>query len=278
MDLTNKRCFLTGCASGIAKHMAGVLYARGAQLFLTDINLESLTSQVAFNKWDRARVHTHRLDVRDSAQWEEGLDAATAAMGGLDYVFNIAGVSMGRNAYDCTPKDIDFILDINAKGTIYGTCAASRRMAAAGGGHIINIASLAGFAPTPGMGLYCASKFAVRGFSMSILQELKAKNIYLSCICPHAVDTPMLEQEALEPEASLSFSGNRILTVHDVERAILRAIEKKTPEILIPGGEPKLLFRIATAWPAQLAFIMPLFAKQGIKKQTAYRESMQTKK
>lgn len=277
MQLTGKTCFLTGCASGIARHMAGVLYERGATLFLTDINLEALAAHAEQQGWDRARVHLHRLDVRDAAQWEEALDAATAAMGKLDYVMNIAGVSLGRYAHECTPKDIDFILDINAKGVIYGTCAAARRMVAAGGGHIINIASVAGFAPVPGMSLYCASKFAVRGFSMSILSELKPLNVAVSCICPDAVDTPMLHQEAHEPEAELSFSARKILTVHDVERAILKAMKDKTPEIIMPGGEPKLLFRIATAWPVQIMPLLPLFHKKGRAGQAAFKSKLTTK-
>lgn len=273
MDLTNKRCFLTGCASGIGRHMAGVLHAHGAHVFLTDIDIETLQAQASEAGWEPARVELAQLDVRDAARWETVLDAATAH-GPLDYVFNIAGVSLGRYCYDCTPKDIDFVLDINAKGVIYGTCASSRRLVAAGHGQIINIASVAGLAPVPGMSLYSASKFAVRGFCMSVLGELREKGVYLSCICPDAVDTPMLHQEAYEPEASLSFSSNRVLTVHDVERAILSAMEKKTPEILLPGGGPKLLFRIATAWPAQIAFLLPLFKRKGIKQQEAFKKKL----
>ena len=271
MDLASKRCFLTGCASGIGKHMAGVLYARGAHLFLTDLNLEALTSQVAQAGWDRSRVHLYRLDVRDAIQWDHAMNDATAKLGGLDYMFNIAGVSMGRYAHECTPKDIDFVIDINTKGTLYGTSAAARRMVAAGSGHIINIASLAGLAPTPGMSLYCASKFAVRGYCMAILSELKPHNVAVSCICPDAVETPMLHQEALEPEAAISFSCDRILTVQDVERAILTAMEKKTAEILIPGGSPKLLFRFITAWPVQAMRLLPLFQRKAERQQQAYK-------
>lgn len=274
MSVAGRSFFLTGCASGIGRHMAGVLHDRGARLFLTDIHLEALTSHAAHAGWDPARTHLHRLDVRSSGEWESALDAATEQLGGLDYLMNIAGVSMGRYSYECTPKDIDFVMDINTKGVLYGTCAAARRMVAAGQGHIINIASVAGLAPVPGMSLYCASKFAVRGFSLSILSELKAKGVSLSVICPDAVDTPMLHQEALEPEASLSFSADRILTVEDVERAILKAIEKKTPEILIPGGGPKILFRIATAWPVQIGFLMPLFQKRGVDRQAAFKKKL----
>lgn len=274
MDLAGKSCLLTGCASGIGRRMAQTLHDRGARLTLTDVNLESLTSQAAHAGWDRERVRLLRLDVRDPVGWESALDEAEGAFGPLDYLMNIAGVSMGRFCHECSPKDIDHILDINAKGVIYGTCAGARRMVAAGRGHIVNIASVAGFAPVPGMSLYAASKFAVRGFSLSVAGELNERGVYLSVICPDAVDTPMLHQEALEPEASLSFSADRILTVEEVERAILRAMEKKTVEVLLPGGAPRLLFRIATAWPTQLNFLMPMFHKRGKDRQAAYRAKL----
>ena len=127
-------------------------------------------------------------------------------------------------------------LDVNSKGVIFGTQAAVRVMLEQGHGHIINIASLAGVAPVPGLALYSASKFAVRGYTLAAAFELREKNIKVTAICPDAVQTPMLDQQVNREEAAMTFSGSASpLTVEDIARAVFeRALPKAPLEITLP--------------------------------------------
>ncbi|MBI1318745.1 MAG: SDR family NAD(P)-dependent oxidoreductase [Candidatus Hydrogenedens sp.] len=270
-------CLLTGCASGIGRHMANVLHARGAKLMLTDLDIERLDAQVAEARWKPEQVQTRRLDVRDPAAWETVVAETVDTFGGLDLCLNIAGVTTGRFIRDADPKLIDFIMDINAKGMMYGTHFAARHMAEQGSGVIVNIASAAGLIPVPGMSLYSASKFAIRGFSMACAFELEKHGVHVSCVCPDAVATPMLDAESFEPESMLSFGGNKILTVEEVERAIIDdAIGKRKKEVILPYSM-NFLARFCTAFPSVMGKITPYFEKKAQQKQERFRQQAEAR-
>src|SRR5205823_4569252 len=102
-------------------------------------------------------------------------------------------------------------------------------------GHIINIASMAALAPIPGISLYSASKYAVRGFSLAAAQELRAHGVYVTVVCPDAVQTPMLDAQLAHDEAAATFSGPRLLTVEEVGRAIIgQGLARRPLEIYLP--------------------------------------------
>jgi len=272
MSLQGRVCLLTGCASGIGRHMANVLHVQGAKLLLTDVDIERLNAQVLAAGWKQDQVMTRQLDVRDPAAWEGAVDATVAAFGQLDICMNIAGVTTGKYIHEAAPKMIDWIMDINAKGMMYGTHYAAKHMVPRGEGIIINVCSAAGLIPVPGMSLYSASKFAVRGFSLACAMELEKHGVHVSCVCPDAVATPMLDAEAFEPESMLSFGGNTILTVEEVERAIMdQAIAARKIEVLLPYSM-NFLARATTAMPVLAGKLMPLFEKKAREKQRRFRE------
>lgn len=275
MDLRGKACVLTGCGSGIGKHMMGVLHAAGARVFATDVAEGPLAEAVTALGGPSENLRTQVLDVRDAAQWESVLHNAHGAFGRVDILLNIAGISHSAYIHEADPVWLAHHVDINLKGVMFGTHYAAKIMVAQRAGHIVNIASLAGLCPVPGMSAYSASKFGVRGFSISVADELRAHNVFVTAICPDAVATPMLDHEALEPEAALSFSGNRILTVQDVEHAILHgALGKRKQEVILPRSMAGLA-RLVTAWPSALMPLLPLFRARGQKNQAAYRAALQ---
>jgi 3-oxoacyl-[acyl-carrier protein] reductase len=118
---------LTGCASGIGRHLAGALSARGHRIVATDLDDAALTREAEARRWDRGRVILRRLDVRSEEDWEAALDAAHAH-GGLDVVMNIAGYLHPAYVADVAARDVDLHLDVNVKGVVLGTRAAARRM------------------------------------------------------------------------------------------------------------------------------------------------------
>ena len=142
---------LTGCASGIGLHLAQQLVRAGHRLLVTDINDEALVTQ--FAQFPATQVLVSRLDVRDAAGWEAVLEQAEERLGGLDVVMNIAGYLRPGYIHQIEVEEIARHLDINTTGVVLGTRAAARRMVRRGGGHIINIGSLAALAPVPGLSL-----------------------------------------------------------------------------------------------------------------------------
>src|SRR5512140_832623 len=180
-----KHHLITGAASGIGLELARTLLARGDAVLACDVNtapMEQLRPHTAAPN----QLQITQLDVRNPAQWEFALQTASRLWPRIDTVMNVAGVMHVDALADIQNSDVDLHLDVNTKGTIFGTQAAFRVMRNQAPddrhvrGHIINIASLAGLAPLPGLALYCASKFAVRGYSLAVAGELKQHGISLT--------------------------------------------------------------------------------------------------
>ncbi|MDI1450894.1 SDR family oxidoreductase [Polyangium sp. 6x1] len=254
---------LTGSASGIGAHMTGVFARRGDTVFATDVNLAALEKRAAEGAWG-TNVRLVKLDVREAADWEAALDRAEREGAPPDVVMNVAGVLKPGWVTDLSPDDVDFHLDVNVKGTVLGTRAAAARMIARGrGGHIVNIGSLASLAPVPGLSLYAASKFAVRGFTLAAAMELARHEIAVTLVMPDAVQTPMLDLQVDHAEAAMTFSGPRPLTVEDVEHALVSEVLPKRPlEITLPLGRG-ILARAANTAPAASRWLEPILTKKG---------------
>lgn len=257
----NRRYFITGAASGIGKALAEQLLASGARICAADVQDIDLTG-------GEAHLLIQKLDVRDPGQWATAWDRAELAFGGIDVLLNVAGVIRPGYIGEITPDDIDFHLDINTKGVMLGTALAARRMAQQESrGHIVNIASLAGIAPVPGISLYSASKFAVRGFTLAAAAELRDKGIQITAVCPDAVQTPMLDLEVDYEQAAMAFSAGHILGVQEVVDVILQRVLVKAPiEVTIPRGRG-LLAKLASAWPGIDSLLLPGLIAKGQKRQ-----------
>jgi 3-oxoacyl-[acyl-carrier protein] reductase len=191
--------------------------------------------------------------------------------GSLDVLLNVAGVIRPGYVYEVAAADVDFHIDINTKGVIHGTHTAARQMLKQGGGHIVNIASLAGIAPVPGLPLYSASKFAVRGFSLAVAQELAPMGVKVSVVCPDAVQTPMLDLQVDKAQAALTFSGSRTLTVQEVAGAILDHVLVKAPLELMLPVQRGWLAKLASAFPGLNARLIDALRRKGERKQRSLR-------
>lgn len=261
------RFFVTGCASGIGRHLAGVLLAAGHQVFATDLDEAALRAHAG--AWPTDRAHTHGLDVSQADAWELVFAEAVRTMGGVDVLCNVAGYLLPGRVGDYTTEVVHRHFDVNTKGVVFGTQVAARHMRARGAGHIINIASLAALAPVPGIALYSASKYAVRGFSLAAAQELRQHGIAVTVICPDAVDTPMLDMQVDHDAAAMTFSGSRFLSVDDISTAILkRALPKRPLEIYLPRSRA-LLARLADLFPRTALWLRPMLERRGRARQAA---------
>ncbi|HOK09398.1 MAG TPA: SDR family oxidoreductase [Candidatus Hydrogenedens sp.] len=264
--------FLTGCASGMGRHMTTVFLRQGHKVIATDINAEQLEQVATEEGWNPSQVRLFRLDVTNYNEWEDVFQKAVKEWGGIDVTINFAGLLLSSWATETPLKEIHSQIDVNLKGTIFGTQISARHMVERGSGHIINISSIAGVVPVPGLSIYSASKHAVRAYSLSVALELKKKGVYVTVICPATVQTPMLDNQLHVEAAELYFSGLRILTVKDIEKAIVkRALPKKPMEIFIPRFKVKL-FQIVSLCPSLGRFISPIYQWAGRWRQNRRRK------
>jgi 3-oxoacyl-[acyl-carrier protein] reductase len=258
---------ITGAASGIGRAFARAMLAQGAQVLAADIDEAGLAQAVP----DSPNLIRRRLDVRRADEWTDALAHTERAFGGVDVLCNIAGVLTPGLSDAFALHDVDAHIDINVKGAIYGTRIIGAAMAARGRGHIVNIASLAGIAPVPGLALYAASKFAVRGFSLTAALDLRPKGVYVTVVCPDLVDTPMLETQLHADETAITFSGSaQPLSVDDAVRVLQRALRDKPVELTYPahrGATAKLV----GAMPALALKLIGVFTGKGRRQQLALR-------
>jgi 3-oxoacyl-[acyl-carrier protein] reductase len=264
---------VTGCASGIGRHLTSAITARGGRVLATDLDADGLARAAKERAWPEDRVKLAGLDVRSEAEWEAAFVEAESALGPVDVLLNVAGYLKPAYVREIAAKDVDLHLDVNVKGTIYGTRSAARRMAVRGRGHVVNIGSLASLAPVPGLSLYSASKFAVRGFTLAAATELAPHGVAVTLVMPDAVATPMLDLQVAYEEAAMTFSGGTPLTVEDIERAVLDcALVDRPMEMTVPLGRG-LLARVANTAPALSRRLAPIFVERGKRAQSKIKGS-----
>ncbi|MCC6796202.1 MAG: SDR family oxidoreductase [Candidatus Hydrogenedentes bacterium] len=263
MSTGNATYFITGCASGIAQHVTDRLVKQGARVYATDVNMEALARHAKEAGWPEDRVKLDTLDVRKLEAWEEVFARAVSAFGSIDVTMNIAGVMIGGWIHEQPQKEVDMQIDINLKGVIWGTQVAAKHMVANKRGHIVNIASLAGIAPIPGIAVYAASKHGVRGFTLAVANELNQFGLNVTVVCPDAIRTPLVEQCARTDAGAMVFSGPRLLNLNEIGDVIMtRVLENKELEVAVPWSRA-WLSKVSAMFPGLGGNIIPGLIKKG---------------
>jgi len=185
--LQGKVALVSGGARGIGEGIVRRFIAEGARVVIADILVEE-GQALAAELGDVALFVT--LDVTSRAQWDAAVTQTVARFGGLDCLVNNAGVIIFKTIDDLSEAEIRRILDINVLGVMLGTQAAIAALEK-DGGSIINMSSADGISGANALSAYCASKFAVRGFTKSCALELGPRGIRVNSIHPGGVDTTM---------------------------------------------------------------------------------------
>jgi 3-oxoacyl-[acyl-carrier protein] reductase len=259
--LKDKVVVITGAAGGIGRKLAALLAGRGARLVLTDIRKDKLEELEKAIKTEGIDVRIVEHDVSRPESWNALMNRVLQAFGKVDVLINNAGVVQPAAAWDISQEKIEQQLNVNLLGTIYGCRAALRVMKRQNFGKIVNVASLGGIVPMPGEAVYCATKFGIRGYSLSLAAELQGTPIEISVVLPDSVDTPQLAYELMHNEAVMSFIGVP-LKPEKVARGILKAVTKNKREVLIPAGMGSLC-RTAMAFPKLFFLLFPLLKRIG---------------
>lgn len=191
MNLTDKVCVVTGASSGLGLKFSEALIDKGAQVYGLARRLQKLQElQDALG----ARFHPVACDVRHEDEVKEAFRDIIREAGRIDVLVNNAGLGQFGAVDELTLEDWEVQMNTNLRGVFLCTREAVAPMkqqnAESGfGGHIVNIASIAGLLGNPGLGAYNASKFGLRGFSESLMKELRDDGIKVTCLYPGSVET-----------------------------------------------------------------------------------------
>jgi NAD(P)-dependent dehydrogenase (short-subunit alcohol dehydrogenase family) len=192
-DLRGRTVLVTGSASGIGRESALAFARRGADLVLCDLNAAGLEETAeAVRALRQGAATTHVVDVSSAEQMARFAEAVHARVPAVDVLMNNAGVAIGGAFLDTSLADWQWILGINVLGVVHGCHYFVPAMVKRGaGGHVVNVASAAGYVSNGGLSAYSTTKFGVVGLSEALRQELAPHGIGVTCICPGIIDTPI---------------------------------------------------------------------------------------
>lgn len=271
-NFKNKVAAITGAGSGMGQQLAVLLAQLGCHLSLSDVNEKGLAETVGLVQSYDIRVTTQKVDVADRDQMRAWAEATVQNHGSVNLIFNNAGVALGSTVEGASYEDLEWIMGINYWGVVYGTKEFLPYLKKSGDGHIINTSSLFGLTAQPTQSAYNSTKFAVRGFTESLRQELDLEQCGVSALCVHpggirtniANDARMsdsLRSLGMNPEKSAK-AFNKLLRMPAEEAAqqILDAVLKDKRRLLI-GNDAKTLDIIQRILPAGYQKITGLVTK-----------------
>lgn len=192
---------VTGGGSGIGRATALRLADKGCSLALVDVNEERLDEIRAELEAKGTKVSTHIADVADSERMQALVAEVVDAHGAVHIVVNNAGVSVLKNFDEHTLEDFQWIFGINFWGVVHGCMYFLPELKKADEAHIVNVSSMFGFMGVPGQSSYCATKFAVKGFTESLWSELDGTSIGVTSIHPGGVATNIASSSRVSSEA-----------------------------------------------------------------------------
>jgi short-subunit dehydrogenase len=259
-DLQGRVAAVTGAGSGIGRALALRLAREGCELALADRDEAGLRETAAMLGAGQ-KVTIRILDVAEEEEVYAWAEETARAHGRVNLVFNNAGVALSGTVAGLGLDDYRWIIGINFWGVVYGTKAFLPHLEASGEGHVVNISSVFGLAAEPLMSGYNASKYAVRGFTESLRQDLELTGSAVSstCVHPGGIKTNVARSARMDPstaaatghgdERSTKEFERTFLTSPDAAaRAILRGVRKDRRRVLI-GPDARLWDLMVRAAP-----------------------------
>ncbi len=230
--LADKVVVITGAGSGIGRALAVNLARRGALLALSDVDEAGLNQTVELaTTAGAAEVRSDRLDVADRAAFAAYAAAVAEQFGRVNVVVNNAGVALAGDLTDLTYEDMDWIVGINFWGVVHGTKEFLPHLIASGDGHVVNISSLFGLVSMPGQSAYNATKYAVRGLSEALRQEMliAGHDVGVTVVHPGGIKT------AIARNARVSEQEDKHLTAKLFDEKLARMSPERAAEIIVKG-------------------------------------------
>ncbi|MCV7411757.1 acetoin dehydrogenase [Mycobacterium florentinum] len=252
-----KVAVVTGAGSGIGQALAIELGRAGASLAISDVNTDGLAQTEQQLKAIGAPVKADRLDVTEREAFLAYADEVSDHFGKVNQIYNNAGLTHIGTLEVTDFKDIERVMDVDFWGVVNGTKAFLPHVIASGDGHVINISSVLGVMALPGQVAYVSAKFAVRGFTEALRQEMSVAghNVGVTVVHPGGVRTPfgtnaeIADGMGLDQDEILANFDQQVAktTPQQAARRILAAVGKNKARVLI-GADAKsadLLVRVA---------------------------------
>ena len=231
---------ITGAGSGIGRALAIELAGRGARLALSDVDGAAADATAATCRQFGVDVRSYRLDVADRAAFFAHAEDVVRDLGAVHLVVNNAGVALHGPVAELADEDMHWLMDINYWGVVHGSQAFLPHLAATGDGQLANVSSVFGLIAVPKQAAYNAAKFAVRGFTEALRQELRLSGtpVSVSCIHPGGIRTAIARNArttASEDPAETARLFDRLAQTSPqaAARAIVRGLQRDRARILI---------------------------------------------
>ena len=272
-QLADRVAAVTGAASGIGRMLAVRLAEERCRLALSDIDEKGLMETKEMIG-DRVSVSTHVVNVADRDAVIAFAKEAAAHHGGVDIIINNAGVALGDFLESVSMEDFKWLMDINFWGVVHGTMAFLPYLKKRKEGHIVNISSINGIIPNPNNGPYCAAKFAVKGYTETLYQELMGTSIGVSCVHPGGIKTNisrnarvnrtfynMTKENAVELYEKELFRT----TARQAADIIVDGIKKNQRRIMV-GTDAKVIDLLTRLFPKTLVWLSAVISRRVAKK------------
>ena len=269
----NKIAAVTGAGSGIGQALAINLAQAGCDLALADINQTGLDETIELLKPYNVKVTERVLDVSDKQAVFDWADRVVNDHQSVNYIFNNAGVALSGTVAATSIEDYQWIMGINFWGVVYGTKAFLPYLEKSGDGHIVNTSSISGITAQPLMSGYNASKFAIRGFTEALRQDLEITNscVTATSIHPGGIKTNIAkssrmnksveEVTGIDREHSIAeFEKLFIHTADTAAKVILKGVSKNKRRVLI-GADARFFDFMARVFPSKYQWLFTKIVK-----------------
>ena len=231
---------ITGAGSGIGRALAIELAGRGARLALSDVDEAAVADTAQTCSHFGGDVHSYQLDVADRGAFFAHADAVARDFGAVHLVVNNAGVALHGPVAELSPEDMRWLMDIDYWGVVHGSQAFLPHLIASGDGQLANVSSIFGIISVPKQAAYNAAKFAVRGFTEALRQEmaLTGDPVAVSCIHPGGIRTAIARSARTttseDPtETAQTFDRLAHTSPQTAARTIVRGLRRDKARILV---------------------------------------------
>jgi short-subunit dehydrogenase len=245
-DFRHRVCVITGAGSGIGRALALNLAGEGGRLAISDIDQEAVVRTASLARQRGAEVESYVLDVSSRPAVFAHAGRVRERFGGVNLVINNAGVAVSKTVQDMPIEDIEWLMGINFWGVVYGTKAFLPALIESGDGHLVNISSVFGMIAVPTQAAYNAAKFAVRGFTEALRQELLADRapVQVSCVHPGGIKTNIARaarsNDQTPDELAAAFDKLAKMTPERAAEVILAGVRRNRARIFV-GTDAKVL-------------------------------------
>lgn len=254
-DFNKKIAVITGAGSGMGRELAIQLASAGATVVLNDWNEDTLNDTIQIIEQSGGKAGGRAFSVADRTEVYNFAQETVNRFGGVDIVINNAGITFLQQKIESTPYELfEKVININMWGVIYGSKAFIPFLKESPEAALVNVSSIFGIAAYPDQGAYVTAKFAVRGFTETLRQELVKTSIAVTCVHPGGIKTNIVRNiDTAQQDRLTKFSDvfDRMAKTSSADAAarIIQGIQRKEKRVLV-GKDAKFMDRIARLFPS----------------------------